>query len=109
VQGLHKGPRTWFGVQVGDAEPRELRGQGYDGGIIVNSVTELSPAERAGIKEGDIIVEIGGSPMVKASSLRDFLARSSPGQKVVVTLIRQGELWEKDLVIGRTPEKSSGR
>jgi hypothetical protein len=105
VPGITKASRSWFGVQVEEADPRDVKSNGYDGGLLVNSVMELSPAEKAGIKEGDIIVDLGGSPAVRAFSMRDFLARSAPGQKVVVTFIRKGELWEADLVIGKVPEK----
>ncbi|MEK7469834.1 MAG: PDZ domain-containing protein [Planctomycetota bacterium] len=104
IPGMTKAARCWFGVQVEEADARDVKSNGYDGGLLVNSVTELSPAEKAGIKEGDIIVDIAGSPSVKPYALRDFLSRSAPGQKIVVTFIRRGELWEADVVIGKVPE-----
>lgn len=102
--GITRGPRPWFGVQCEEAEARFVKSNGYDGGLLVNLVQELSPAETAGIKEGDIIVDIGGTPMARMGALKDWLSRSIPGQKVVVTLIRQGEIWEKDVVVGRVRE-----
>ncbi|KAF0245283.1 MAG: trypsin-like serine protease with C-terminal PDZ [Planctomycetota bacterium] len=105
LPGITKGARCWFGVQVEEADPREVKSNGYDGGLLVNSVTELSPAEKAGIREGDIIVDIAGTPSVKPFALKDFLSRSAPGQKIVITFIRKGELWEADVVIGKVPER----
>ncbi|MCC6739430.1 MAG: PDZ domain-containing protein [Planctomycetia bacterium] len=104
LPGMVRPGRCWFGVQVEEADPRDVKSAGYDGGLLVNSVTELSPAEKAGIREGDIIVDIAGSPVSRPSALRDFLSRSAPGQKVVVTFVRRGEIWEADVLIGKVPE-----
>jgi hypothetical protein len=104
MPGFHAEPSGWLGVQVAEADPRDVRRLGYDGGLEVNDVTELSPAEAAGIHPGDIIVDIAGTPVIRASSLRDFLRRTSPGQKIVITFVRAGELWEADVVIGKPRE-----
>jgi hypothetical protein len=100
LPGVTVGPRTWFGVQVEEADPRDVKSNGYDGGLKVNSVTDLSPASKAGIEEGDIIVEIAGTPTVRGYALKDFLSRSAPGQKVAVLLIRDGMVHQYDVVLG---------
>lgn len=103
LPGITMGPRCWFGVQVEEADPRDVKSNGYDGGLRVNSVTELSPAEKAGIKEGDVIVEIAGTPTVRGYALKDFLSRSAPGQRVAVLLIRDGMVHQFDIVLATAP------
>jgi len=105
LPGLHKPAQGFLGVQVDEADVRDVKMHGYDGGLRVNSIVEFSPAEKGGIKEGDIIVDIAGTPTARPGILRDFLRRAVPGQKIVITFIRNGELWETDVVIAKVREK----
>ncbi|MBI2922751.1 MAG: PDZ domain-containing protein [Planctomycetes bacterium] len=105
LPGVTKPARSWLGVTIEEADPRDTRRQGYDGGLEVQAVEDISPAEKAGIKVGDVIVDIAGTPTIKAETLREWLRRAAPGQKVVVTFIRDGELWEADVTIGKVRAK----
>jgi len=60
-------------------------------GAVVTDVTDGSPAEEAGIEEGDIIVEIGGTPIAGPSDVPAAIREHDPGDEVDVVLRRDGE------------------
>ena len=71
-----------LGLKVADAK---------DGpGAYVGGVKEGSPGERAGIQEGDTIVELSGRPVSSVSELEQISARRVPGQPTSVAVLRDG-------------------
>jgi len=58
---------------------------------VVTSVESGSPAERAGIKAGDVIVALNGKPITGASSLRNRVGLMPAGEKVQIGLVRDGK------------------
>ena len=60
-------------------------------GLLVREVEEGSPAEQAGIAEGDLIVEAGGRAIGSADDLFDALASSKPTEPMAVTIVRGTE------------------
>jgi Do/DeqQ family serine protease len=60
-------------------------------GTIVSSVTPGSAADKAGIKQGDVIVSFAGRPVRDYNALRNRVAESTPGSKQEVVLIRDGK------------------
>ncbi len=73
------------------------------GGVLVSSVTENSPAARAGIKAGDVITEADGERVANASDLARALNRKKEGE-VTLTIIRE----RKQRTIKLTPERREG-
>lgn len=69
-------------------------------GALVNQVQPDSPAERAGIKHGDIIVKIDDVEIVSAPQLRLEVSQMLPGREVTVILIRQGETMKLPVTLG---------
>ena len=69
-------------------EVRQLLGAPEDAGVLVNSVQSDSVAAEAGIKPGDVIVEVAGQKVKNVGSIRRALADKDAGQTVAVTLIR---------------------
>lgn len=59
-------------------------------GAIVTSVTTGGPADRAGIKRGDVVTAINNQPVVDHNSLRNQVASLAPGSNANVTLVRSG-------------------
>lgn len=59
-----------------------------DEGAKVNDVTEESAAEKAGIKEGDIITKVGDKKIDDPDALSEAIRKQKPGDKVTVTLLR---------------------
>jgi serine protease Do len=77
-------------------------GVGYrdvEDGVRVTSVEPGSPAARAGLQEGDVIVGVGASPVRNGQELRRKIA-ASDGEAVVVSVVRGGETLEKTVMFG---------
>lgn len=66
-------------------------------GVIVNQIEANSPASRAGVKEGDVIVEFDGKSVKNSLTLRNQVAATKPGSKVSMKVLRDGD--EKRLSI----------
>src|SRR5947208_6055112 len=60
-------------------------------GALVTSVAEGSPAAKAGLKEGDVIVEYDGRPVARAGDLPRTVAETPVGREVPVTVLRDGK------------------
>lgn len=73
-----------------------------ESGILVISVERNSPAERAGVREGDVIVEFGGQPVDTIDALHRLLTESQVGVCTPLTLIRQPALQRLEVI----PEES---
>jgi serine protease Do len=74
------------------------------GGALVAEVTSKSPAEKAGLKNGDIITEFNGKPVKDARHLRLQVAQVAPGTKVPVKVVRDGESKTLDVVLKEFPK-----
>ena len=69
-------------------------------GALVNQVQEGSPAQKSGIKHGDIILKIDDVEIESAPQLRLVVSQMRPGRQVEVALIRQGETLNLAVVLG---------
>ncbi len=74
-----------------------------DQGVYVYEVVSGGPAAKAGIREGDVIIEFDGRKVNDAGSLIAYLAEKSPGAAVVVKFQRQGQTREVEVVLGEAP------
>ncbi|MCG3163151.1 MAG: Periplasmic pH-dependent serine endoprotease DegQ [Acidobacteria bacterium] len=78
-------------------------------GVIVSNVEQRSPAERAGLKQGDVITAINGNPVNDSNSLRNLIATSSPGTDVTITILRDGREQQLRATLGELPSQTTGR
>ncbi len=74
-------------VQI-SKEVRQLLGAPEDAGVLVNSVKSDSGASEAGIKPGDIIVEVAGQKVKNVGTIRRALADKEAGQTVPIVVMR---------------------
>ena len=81
-------PHAWLGVN-GLVVP--LRQPGNDAGFLLSEVAEGSPADRAGLIVGDIIVRLGNVDVVDAESVPAAVLRLNPGEAVEIAILRGGE------------------
>jgi S1-C subfamily serine protease len=98
--------RAYLGIS-GAATPigRQLSlalGLGVESGIRVLEVTPNSPARRAGIREGDILVALDGAGLATLSDLQRALTAERVGASTLVTVVRRGER----VALSITPEES---
>ncbi len=60
-------------------------------GVLIGDVLDDSPAKKAGLKSGDIVVEFNGKPMENANQLRMAVAATGPGTSSELTIVRDGK------------------
>ena len=85
--------RGWLGVGIQPVTPDLAKsfGRAETTGVLVSSVAEGSPAERAGLKSGDIITEYDGRKVERASDLPRAVAGTPVGREVRLSVIRDGK------------------
>ncbi len=71
-----------------------------DSGVIVIAVASNSPAEQAGLKIGDIILQIGETALDEQHSYINTLFQYEPGDQVIFKILRDGETLEESIVLG---------
>jgi len=72
-------------------------------GVLVVAVVPGSPAARAGIREGDVIVRLDEEPMVEWEDLLWAVGRRTPGEVVRLVVVRGGATRTVDVVLGVRP------
>jgi serine protease Do len=84
--------RGWLGVAIQDLteELAEYYGLEEKKGVMVAQVFEGDPAEKAGIRARDIIIEIGGEAVASSRELTSRIASIPPGKKTAITVLRDG-------------------
>ncbi|KAB7627692.1 DegQ family serine endoprotease [Alkalilimnicola sp. S0819] len=102
--------RGWLGVMIQDVT-RELAqsfGMSKPYGALVSQVMEGSPAARAGLQVGDVIVEYDGREISTSAALPPMVGRSAIGESVPVKVIREGKPRSLKVRIGELPENIGG-
>jgi serine protease Do len=99
--------RGWLGVQIQDVTPEIAKGLGLPKpeGALVADVTNDGPAEKVGIKQGDVIVGYDGHDIVKLRDLPLAVAETQVGEKAPVRLWRDGHEMTLNATIAAMPEK----
>lgn len=85
--------RGFLGVVISDLNGDKAKNLGirYTNGVVVDSLQQNGAAVRAGIKVKDIIIKVNDRQVETATQLREIIARYQPGEKVQVTVIREGK------------------
>lgn len=99
--------RGWLGVSIQPITPdlaKEL-GLKSDKGALIADVTEGGPAEKAGLRSGDVITELDGKAVDDVQTLRNMIADITPGKKVDVGYMRDGQVKRLQIVIEEMPAK----
>jgi len=69
-------------------------------GVVVNSVDQGAPAEKAGVRQGDIITRYDGKTISDLKSLQNYVADTPVGKSVAITVLRNGMGKNIQVVIG---------
>jgi len=95
--------RGWLGVRIQQVtkEIAEVEKMEKPEGALVASVAEKSPADKGGIKAGDIVLEFDGKKVDTMRSLPKLVAQTEVGKKVVVKIWRNQKLISKKVILGR--------
>jgi serine protease Do len=102
--------RGWLGVMIQDLDQNTRDALGLSKktrGVLIGDVFKDQPADKAGIKRGDIIVAVNEKAVESANELRNAVAAIHPGVKVPVELIRNGKkVTVKVKLTGRDRKKT---
>ena len=77
-----------------------------DHGVLIASVTSNGPAATAGLKAGDVIIQIDNTQVTDVQSMGDALLSKSPGDTVAVTINRGGQQTTVNVTLGELPASS---
>jgi len=78
-------------------------------GVLVADVSKGSPAAKAGLKRGDVIVAFNGHPAQDPGQLRNVVAMTTPGTKVTVQILRDNKKRELTVELGELPKEQAAR
>jgi serine protease Do len=99
--------RGFLGVSIQDVTPTLAKDFKLDriNGALVADVTSGSPADKGGLKSGDVIREFDSQPVKDASQFKLQVAETAPGSKAIVGIVRDGENKNVDLTVGHFPNE----
>lgn len=99
--------RGFLGVQAQSISTEMARAFGINNnaGALVADVTANSPASRSGIKPGDIIVDLNGTPVEDSRQLGLRVSQMAPGANVKLRVLRDGKPQEIAVTLGELPSK----
>jgi serine protease Do len=101
--------RGYLGLYPQDVTPEIAKqfGMSGPGGALVSEVSPDSPASKAGLKRGDVILKLNGTPVDSANDLRLRISQTPPGTDVKLQISRDGKLQDVTLSLGEFPEKEA--
>jgi serine protease Do len=98
--------RGYMGVLIQDITPvlaKKFELKSKDG-VLIGSVSPKGPADKAGIKSGDVIVEFNGKPAHNSRQLKLMVSQTKPGSTVPVKLVRDGNTKTLDVLLKQLPD-----
>lgn len=98
--------RAWLGVELQDLDEALREAFDFEGpGVLVGEVVPGSPADRAGIEKGDIIVRVDGRQVGSPAQVVSRIRTREPGDRVKITCIRKGREKKVEAKLVETPER----
>lgn len=106
LQSTGKVTRGWAGLAIQEITPKlaETLGMAKPTGAVVAGVFPGGPAERSGIRIGDVITEFDGTPLTDALDLPLLIARTPVDKKIALTVRREQNETRLNLTVAALPE-----
>ena len=98
--------RGYLGLQPEDVPVAKRDALRTEGGARVRSVSPDTPADKGGIRAGDVVTRFGARQITSEVDLRDAISATAPGTSVPVTVLRNGEPRTLQVTVGSAPEES---
>ena len=98
--------RGWLGVNIQSIteDIADSLGVSDKRGALISNVRKGSPADKAGLKAGDVVVRFDGKEVANVRALPRIVARTAHGKTVTVDVLRKGEPLQLNVVVGRLQE-----
>jgi serine protease DegQ len=100
--------RGWIGIESQDITP-ELAGNfglGRERGAIIAGVVRGGPAERAGMRPGDILLAVKGRKVANTNDMMKLIADLPPGEQAAMTVMRKNRETTLAVTVGRRPRQA---
>jgi serine protease DegQ len=102
--------RGWIGV-----EPQNLSKELAESlnlpkdttGVLISGVLEGGPADKAGMKPGDVLTQVNGQAVNDVATLLNRIAQTNPGDEAKVTLLRKGKEMNIRIQVGKRPKSKA--
>ena len=103
--------RGWMGVVMGELTDDLSRSFEYEGGsgVLIDDVDPAGPGHAAGLRPGDIVAKVDGSPVRDMADFRNRIAQAGPDAVVKLETWREGQTRELSVKLGVLPESDEGR
>ena len=101
--------RGWIGVEVQDLTPElaESFKRPSTNGALIAGVLKGGPADRAGVKPGDILIAVDSQPVIDSSTMLNLIAALSPGQTATILVMRNQAEKTVKINVGKRPKPTS--
>ena len=98
--------RAWIGVEVQDITPELADSFKLPNthGVLIAGIVRGGPADRAGVKPGDILIEVDGKPIADSSAMLNLVAAAQPGKPAALKLIRNSSTLSMKVTVGKRPK-----
>jgi serine protease Do len=105
IVGHGKVVRGYLGLYPQDVTPTLAKQFGLNqaGGALVGEISADAPAARAGLKRGDVILELNGQPVNSDNDLRLRISQTAPGTNVKLGVWRDGKMQDFSVTLGELP------
>ncbi|MCX5801762.1 MAG: DegQ family serine endoprotease [Candidatus Eisenbacteria bacterium] len=97
--------RGWMGVVIQNIDENMAQALGLEAprGIVISEITKGGPAEKAGLRRGDVILEFNGKKVDDTVALRNMVVETKPGSRAEATILRDGNEKKVTLELGELP------
>ena len=101
--------RGWLGVVIQPVSKDLAESFGLDGteGALVSDVSDDSPAQKAGLKAGDVILSADGADIDDSTTLPRLIGQVAPGDEVSLQVMRGGDQRKVDVTVGDWPDQTA--
>jgi len=101
--------RGYLGVFIQDVTPEIAKAFGLNqgGGVLIGDVSADTPASRAGLKKGDVVLQLNGAPVDSRNQLQVKISQMAPGTAVNLKVWREGKTQDMKVTLGELPEKAA--
>ncbi|QJQ96426.1 MULTISPECIES: Do family serine endopeptidase [Halomonadaceae] len=97
--------RGWLGIEAQEMSQELAQSFGLNtpGGVVIAGVVPGGPADEAGLRPGDVLLEVDGRPILDGRVAMSNIAAIEPGSSLPLRVIRSGETLEVTLAVGERP------
>lgn len=99
--------RGWIGVEpqnISKELAQTLNLSSNDSGVLIAGVLEGGPAERAGIRPGDVLTKVNAEDIKNVRQLLNQIAKQNPGQQITAQILRKNKSLSLKIIVGKRPK-----